>query len=93
MEASDIAVWLEIAAPIVAVLGALWRYERKLTRRLDKQDADSEHMKQMLDKQFGGNSGGIREAINGIDTRLDDLSQRVDRHLEYHVKGDDRPWH
>ena len=73
------AAWLGIATALSALIGAacglLWResFQRGLLKqRLDNQDADIAEIKSMLATNFGPNSGGLREAVNGISTRLDD---------------------
>ena len=77
MTNTDIATWIEILTPIVIVVGALWRYERRLTRRLDAQDAEARTMRDELARQFGGNGNGLRQAVDGINKRFDD-------HIELH---------
>lgn len=85
--------WLEVAAILAGIVGAFWRYDHRqnernaaLNRRLDQQDSLAKAVKDDLDKQFGGNGGGIREAINRIDDRLENVEQRLDRHVEAHNK-------
>ena len=80
------AAWVAVLTPAFIVLGALFRYERKLQRRLDAQDAKTDGIATTLSVQFGGNGGGIRQAIDGLQRGQDALSERVDRHLEDHAR-------
>ena len=80
------AAWVAILTPAFIVLGVLFRYERRLSRRLDAQDAKSDAIATTLEKQFGGNSGGIREAVNGLTRGQEAITERLDRHLEDHAR-------
>lgn len=64
-----------MAAGIIALIAG----GVKLFRRMDAQDALMGENKRTLarlearqDREFNGNSGGLREAINGVTSRLDD---------------------
>lgn len=64
-----------VAAAVLGIFAGGW----KLFRRLDAQDAVASETKRTLarlearqEREFGGNSGGMREAINGVQSRLDD---------------------
>lgn len=79
------------------MVGGFWR----LIVRLNKQDALMESNRTLLDelksqlaREFGGNSGGIREAINGLRSAAIADTRRLDDHLESHAYGrrrDDKP--
>lgn len=83
-DVEQIAVGLAIAL-ITAVFVGVWR----LFKRIDKQDNDIAWIKELMAREFGGNSGGMREAINRldqkVDDRIDDVSDRLDSHISQHV--------
>ena len=66
MNLEDVILWLEILTPVFLLLMALYRWDKKLTRRLDAQDATVKNMTDDLNRQFGGNGGGLREAVNTL---------------------------
>ena len=80
-DAEQVLVGLVIALVVAMATGA-WR----LSKRLTKQDGDIAAIKKTLDQQFGGNSGGIREAINAQGVALHDVSTRLDEHIALHVR-------
>lgn len=86
IDIDSVRSWLEVAAILGGVFATLWRYERRLSQRLDRQDALAEQMKAELDKQFGGNGGGMREAINSLQDGQAEIGKRLDRHLEQHER-------
>ena len=60
------ASWAQIVAVILTVVGSVYWWDRRIQRRLDAQDADAKAMRERLDRELGGNGGGIREAVNTI---------------------------
>jgi len=85
----QIAVGVAIAL-VVACVAGFWR----LIIRLNKQDAVMAankdvllDLKAQLAREFGGNSGGIREAINGLKNAQAADTKRLDEHLEAHATG------
>jgi hypothetical protein len=80
-----LAAWATLASILVTSLGFLIRYERRLTNRLDKQDTDLADLKSTLTREFSGNSGGIREAINALKEGQKQTADRIDAHLQFHA--------
>lgn len=78
--------WLEVAAIIVGVFAVAWRWEKRTSSRLDTVELLLTSIKQEQEKQFGGNSGGIREKLNATADRIEDVSDRLDRHITQHVE-------
>lgn len=64
-----VVAWWELVIAIATVLMIAYRF----FRRLDKLD----ELHERLAKEFGGNSGGIRQAVNALDVKFDDLSSTV----------------
>ena len=69
---------------------------QKLDGRLDGQDTAIAVQTEAISaikaeqaKQFGGNSGGIREAVNGVVATTARIETRLDAHLEFHSRGKD----
>ena len=87
MSTSDLAIWVEIITPIGAVLIALWRYERRLIRRLDKQDGDIANVATSLDKQFGTNGFVLKNEIRGLRADVNRQTVRLDEHLADHSQS------
>jgi len=85
MMAVDIAGDIEqiIVGLVVLLLAAVFSAAVALRRNQQRIQA-------VLAKEFGGNSGGIRQAINDMDERLsdrlDDVSVRLDGHISQHVE-------
>ncbi len=89
--AADVDLWPTLWAPLLlivatATLGLLGWTARRFVQRLDDQDAalgllrtGQGDMKLELAKQFGGNGGGMREAI-------DKQGKRLDEHLKFHAE-------
>jgi hypothetical protein len=85
------ASWAQVIALGLTIIGAVWAYDRKMQRRLDKQDNDIEGIKSTLAVQFGGNGGGIREAINRLSTEQAAQAARIDAHLTFHADHSNGP--
>ena len=72
-----------MAIPAVVGVYAVWR---RIDRRQTESHIDTvrigdklETMQKQLDVQFGGNGGGIREAINAIKTEQKSMDSKLDR--------------
>lgn len=87
MDIESVRSWLEVVVILGGFFATIWRYERRLSQRLDRQDALAAQMKADLDKQFGGNGGGLREAVNSLQSGQAVITERLDRHLEQHAKN------
>jgi hypothetical protein len=81
--ASSIAQIASFVAPAVIGVYAIWR-------RIDKRQTEShiaavrigdrlENMQKQLDVQFGGNGGGLREAVNTIKDDMKVMDLKVDK--------------
>ena len=88
------ASWAEIISVAGIILAAIFRYERRLTRRLDKQDADSAHLRDTLERQFGNNGFRLSESMKGLSQSVKRIEAsaeieraRLDNHLNMHAEG------
>ena len=98
MTIDDARNWAELGVIAAGIIGGGWRIMRRLERRLDKQDlltaAQIEEIKSIKDenaRQYGGNSGGMREAINQLVKGQDEIKSdlkyqrtRLDAHIDSH---------
>lgn len=87
----EVDLWSTLWAPLLVVLGmalmgALAWGARRFFKRLDDQDAalgllrtGQSDLALELAKQFGGNSGGLRQAIN-------EQGKRFDEHMKFHAE-------
>ena len=83
-----LAAWATLISLCVTLIGVLVRYERRLTRRLDKQDADVEQLKNTLSRQFGTNGFVLHEKVRALSTSIEAERQRFDQHLINHAEGE-----
>lgn len=79
---ANIAQIFSVVAP---VLLGIYAFVRRTERKQIKSETAQallkqqlQYMQDTLDKQFGGNSGGIREAINNMNNKIDKIENRVD---------------
>jgi len=98
MDVEAIRSWAELGVIAAGVLAGGWRIMRRIERRLDKQDAltaaqieDIKEIKTENARQYGGNSGGMREAINQLVKGQDEIKgelqyqrTRLDGHIDSH---------
>ena len=89
IDPSPWASWAQIVSVAAIILAAIFRYERLLTRRLDKQDADVEMLKNTLTRQFGTNGFVLHEKVRALTTSLEAERQRFDQHLTNHAERND----
>lgn len=89
-----VQMWVLILTPVFAVLGAVWRWERRVSRRLDQAEETRKELTVLLEKQFGPNSGGLREAVNGARADIKELKEehalaiiRMNEHIRFHLEG------
>jgi archaellum component FlaC len=79
---ATIAQIVSVVSPALFGVYAIWR-------RIDKRQTEShidtlrmsdklDYIEQQFKVQFGGNGGGMREAINNIATKQDKIEGRVD---------------
>ena len=81
----DVAAnWAQIVSIIIPLSAMVFGYFRLLNKQNHAQDVNAavvntklESIEKTLEKQFGGNSGGIREAINGMTNKIDKIENRV----------------
>ena len=88
IDPSPWASWAQIVSVAGIILAAIFRYERRLTRRLDKQDADVEQLKNTLTRQFGTNGFVLHEKVRALTTSIETDRQRFDQHLTNHAEGE-----
>jgi archaellum component FlaC len=75
--AADIAVIASVIAAFVSSAYALWK---KIEKHQTNEDVEYAVMKEKLEtinKQFGPNGGGLREAVNNIADKIDKIEERV----------------
>jgi ABC-type nickel/cobalt efflux system permease component RcnA len=98
MSVESAAAWASVIGTAVLVIGGVWNFFRRIEKRLDKQDQiakgqadDLKDIKSENARQYGGNSGGMREAINHlvkgqdeIKTELQYQRTRLDAHIDSH---------
>ena len=85
MNIDSLASWAQVVSVLGAILTALFHYERRLIRRLDKQDSDIERVSETLDRQFGTNGFVLHEKIKTLEASYGSERQRLDDHLETHL--------
>lgn len=78
---ANIAQILSVVGP---VLFGMWAFIRNMERKQSNSqtkylllEQQLEHIEETLNKQFGGNSGGIRESINNMHGKIDKIENRV----------------
>ena len=79
------ASWAQIIAVALSVIGAVYTFDRRIQRRLDAQDADAKAMRERLDRELGGNGGGLREAVNALKDGQAELRRAQSDHLNFHA--------
>jgi len=63
IDPSTWASWAEIITSAGVVIVAIWRWEKKLSSRLDKQDINIEQITKTLERQFGTNGFVLHEKV------------------------------
>lgn len=71
-----------VTVMVTSLLGGLWWLWRLIAGRLDKQDVEIRQLHDFqstlrhdFDKETGGNSGGFREALDGIRKDVSELKE------------------
>ena len=89
-----VQMWVLILTPVCAVLAAVWRWERRVSKRLDQAEETRQELADLLAKQFGPNSGGLREAVNAVRADVTELKEehalaiiRMNEHIRFHLEG------
>ena len=92
MNLTDASEISQLVATAVVILGIFWggiQILRRIDHRLDKQDADAaltrasvDELRKQADRQFGGNSGGIREAVNVIRVDVAEIKSQTAENAE-----------
>ena len=70
---------LPITAFILGIFGAAWGSWRKIEKHQTDNSVRAIRMEDRLDrieKQFGPNGGGLRQAVNDIATKLNKIEER-----------------
>ena len=86
IDPSTWASWIEIITSASVVIIALWRWEKKLSSRLDKQDTNIEHINKTLERQFGTNGFVLHEKVRALTANSDFERARLDTHLNQHIE-------
>lgn len=76
--------WAQVVSTLLPLAAGVWGYFRLIGKRDQAHEVHSaivntklESIEKTLEKQFGGNSGGIREAINSMQGKVDKIEDRV----------------
>lgn len=87
IDPSPWASWAQIISVTSLLFIAIFRYERKLQRRLDKQDNDIHQLTRTLDRQFGNNGFVLHERVRALTALSESERDRLDHHLNSHADG------
>jgi hypothetical protein len=79
------ASWAQIVAVAVSIIGGLYTFDRRMQRRLDAQDAEAKALRERLNRELGGNGGGLREAVNALKDGQAELRKAQADHLTFHA--------
>ena len=80
------ASWAELITTVGVVFIAIWRWEKKLSSRLDKQDINIEQITKTLERQFGTNGFVLHEKVRALAANSDFERARLDTHLNRHIE-------
>ena len=94
LDVDTLRTWIEIVMILGGLMAILWRWERRLSKRLDQADETRTELTQLLADNFGPNHGGLRETVNFIRTDIVELKKanaeavaRMDKHIQFHLEG------
>lgn len=79
-----------LAALIIGGVGGFWRLAIRLKQQdilMESNKATLQRLESRLEREFGGNSGGLREAVNSLKGAQAADTVRLDAHLEAHATG------
>lgn len=85
IDPSPWASWAQIISVSGIILATIFRYERRLQRRLDKQDTNIEQLTHTLERQFGTNGFVLHERVRALTMMTETERQRLDHHLNMHA--------
>lgn len=71
----------QIVSVVGGILFGLWRIWRKIDQHQANSQARSDVIETRLDRiesQFGPNGGGLREAVNRINSTVDKMDKKID---------------
>lgn len=86
IDPSTWASWAEIITSAGVIIVAIWRWEKKLSSRLDKQDINIEQITKTLERQFGTNGFVLHEKVRALAANSDFERARLDTHLNRHIE-------
>lgn len=86
IDPSTWASWAEIVTSAGVIIVAIWRWEKKLSSRLDKQDINIEQITKTLERQFGTNGFVLHEKVRALAANSDFERARLDSHLNQHIE-------
>ena len=81
MELQNYASAIQIVSFVGGILFGLWKIWRKIDQHQANSSARSELIEARLDRierQFGPNGGGLREAVNRISVTVELMDKKVD---------------
>jgi hypothetical protein len=79
MNLSDFGNWSQIASIVVPAVGTVWAVWRKMDRAQVEARFEMLRISDKLDfieKQFGPNGGGIRQAVNELTDKMSKIEER-----------------
>lgn len=82
MDVDTLANFAQISSAVGGMLVGLWTIWRKIDKHQVHSDQRSALMEQRLDRierQFGPNGGGLREAVNRIGEAVTKIDTKLDR--------------
>lgn len=81
MDIQNYASAIQIVSFVGGILFGLW----KIWRKIDQHQANSTQRSELLEtrlerieKQFGPNGGGLREAVNRINSTVEKMDKKID---------------
>ena len=83
-----LAAWATLISLGITLISVIIRYERRLTHRLDRQDADVAQLRSTLERQFGTNGFRLSSSVQRLEALLDNQTRRLDTHLQTHSEGE-----
>lgn len=79
MDVNTAASVAQITSVVGSVIFSIWTIYRKLERKTDVVNFEVSKLNQKLDfieKQFGPNGGGLRQAVNELTDKVDKIQDR-----------------
>jgi len=80
MDINSAAAVAQVGSVIFASIAAVWGIWRKMDKKDTESHLNIEIMKEKLEfiqHQFGPNGGGLRQAVNEMSSKVDNIEKRV----------------